>query len=128
MDFNLPDFSEADNAKLETRFMLNAYSFMAINLFRRPNFSNYLEGHSVMNFMEVTLLGYIANRSAKIFSDLTNEFNAQRSKLPPLAITEGRPEYLTLLYNYNLKRYKNIRLLMSRYNLDKYKNKARIKD
>ena len=128
MDFNLPDFSEADNAKLETRFMLNAYSFMAINLFRKPNFDNYLEGHSVMNFMEVTLLGYIANRSAHLFADLNTEFVEAKQKLTPLALSAGKPEYLALLYNYNLKRYKTIRLLMSRYNLDKYKNKTKIKD
>lgn len=124
----MPDFSEADNAKLETRFMLNAFSFMAINLFRKPNFDNYKEGHSVLNFMEMTLLGYVANRNSDAFKDIATEFQESKSKIPKLKILNGSVEYLELLYSYNLKRYHLIRLMMSRYNLDKYKNKQVIKD
>lgn len=124
----MPDFSEADNAKLETRFMLNAFSFMAINLFRKPNFDNYKEGHSVLNFMEMTLLGYVANRNSDAFKDIATEFQESKSKIPKLKILNGSVEYLELLYSYNLKRYHLIRLMMSRYNLDKYKNKQVVKD
>jgi len=128
MDVNMPDFSEADNAKLETRFMLNAFSFMAINLFRKPNFDNYKEGHSVLNFMEMTLLGYTANRSSDKFKELATEFNERKQKIPKLKVLNGSIDYLELLYSYNLKRYHLVRLLMTRYNLDKFKNKAVVKD
>tara|TARA_Y100000004_G_C8771704_1_gene351020 strand:+ start:191 stop:577 length:387 start_codon:yes stop_codon:yes gene_type:complete len=128
MDVNMPDFSEADNAKLETRFMLNAFSFMAINLFRKPNFDNYKEGHSVLNFMEMTLLGYTANRSSDKFKELATEFNERKQKIPKLKVLNGSIDYLELLYSYNLKRYHLVRLLMTRYNLDKFKNKSTPKD
>ncbi len=124
----MPDFSEADNAKLETRFMLNAFSFMAINLFRKPNFDNYKEGHSVLNFMEMTLLGYTANRSSDKFKELATEFNERKQKIPKLKVLNGSIDYLELLYSYNLKRYHLVRLLMTRYNLDKFKNKSTPKD
>jgi len=125
----LPDFAEATNAKLETRYIINYYSIGAINCFTsKPSPDLYVRGHNLLDFTEATLLGYIANRQEDKFKALRNEFLEEKNLLPKGKIKEYSSEYLNLLYKYNLKRYNLIRLLLSRYNLDRYKNRAVVKD
>lgn len=125
----VPDFSEATNAKLETRYIINYYSIGAINCFTsEPNPKLYLRGHNLLDWTEATLLGYIANRNEDRFKDLRNEFIEQKSKIPLGKVLANDSIYLNLLYKYNLKRYNLIRLLLSRYNLDQYKNRVVVKD
>ena len=125
----VPDFSEATNAKLETRYIINYYSIGAINCFTsEPNSKLYLRGHNLLDWTEATLLGYIANRNEDRFKDLRNEFIEQKSKIPRGKVLANDSSYLNLLYKYNLKRYNLIRLLISRYNLDQYRNRVAVKD
>jgi len=125
----VPDFSEATNAKLETRYIINYYSIGAINCFTsEPNSKLYLRGHNLLDWTEATLLGYIANRNEDRFKDLRNEFIEQKSKIPRGKVLANDSSYLNLLYKYNLKRYNLIRLLLSRYNLDQYRNRVVVKD
>jgi len=125
----VPDFSEATNAKLETRYIINYYSIGAINCFTsEPNSKLYLRGHNLLDWTEATLLGYIANRNEDRFKDLRNEFIEQKSKIPRGKVLANDSSYLNLLYKYNLKRYNLIRLLLSRYNLDQYRNRVAVKD
>lgn len=126
---NYPDFATADNAKLETRFIINCLSIEAINKFRgQPTLKSYEEGHKTLDWTEATLLGYIANRSNERFKDLRNEFIEQKSKIPKGKVLAGDFIFLNLLYEYNLKRYGLIRTLMSKYNLDQYRNRVVVKD
>jgi len=125
----VPDFSEATNAKLETRYIINYYSIGAINCFTsEPNSKLYLRGHNLLDWTEATLLGYIANRNEDRFKALRNEFIEQKSKIPKGKVLANDSSYLNLLYKYNLKRYNLIRLLLSRYNLDQYRNRVAVKD
>jgi len=125
----LPDFAEATNAKLETRYIINYYSIGAINCFTaEPTPKLYVRGHNLLDFTEATLLGYIANRQEEKFKALRNDFLEEKKKLPKGHIKEFSSKYLNLLYGYNLKRYNLIRLLLSRYNLDQYRNRAVVKD
>ena len=125
----VPDFSEATNAKLETRYIINWLSIGTINCFTsEPNPKLYLRGHNLADWMEATLLGYIANRNEERFKALRNEFIEQKSQLPKGKVLANDSSYLNLLYKYNLKRYNLVRLLMSRYNLDQYRNRVVVKD
>ncbi len=130
MDNNNIDFSEIGSSKLETRYIINFFSINFINAMTVLDAKGewYMKAHKTMDFIEATLLGYVAQKASFRFEELRKEFNEKRAKLTPVAIRKLDKTYLDLLYKYNLKRYTLVRTLLTRYNLDLYKNKVVAKD
>lgn len=124
------DFSTVTNSKYETRYIINYYSIKAINSFTAIGNKKewYIIGHKTMDFVQDTLLGYVAYRGAVKFEELEEEFKATKKKLSPVSIKNVDGKYQDILYTYNRKRYKLVRMLLTRYNLDLYKNKVVAKD
>ena len=72
----LPDFAEATNAKLETRYIINYYSIGAINCFTaEPTPKLYVRGHNLLDFTEATFEGL------NVWKDLERELRSVRSIL-----------------------------------------------
>ena len=130
MEADNVDFSTISNSKYETRYIINNYSMKFIESFTALNNKKswYIVGHKTMDFIEDTLLGYVAYRGSEAFEELETEFKEAKAKLPPAQIRDLHDKYLDILYTYNRKRYKLVRKLLTRYNLDLYKNKVVAKD
>jgi len=130
MDSDNVDFSTITNSKFETRYIINYYSIKAINSFTAIGNKKewYIIGHKTMDFVQDTLLGYVAYRGANAFEEIETEFKEAKAKLTPVQIRDVNDKYLDILYTYNRKRYKLVRSLLTRYNLDLYKNKVVAKD
>lgn len=137
MNANTTDFSEIGNAKYETRFIINTMTLTAwhalrvsINENKRAILASYLQANVDLDFAEKTIIGYMGNRQdgKEQFKLAKDDFFNKKNSLGIIQIKNGDPDYLNLLYDYNLKRYDIIRNLMSRYNLEDWKNKQRAKD
>jgi hypothetical protein len=137
MNANTTDFSEIGNAKYETRFIINTMTLTAwhalrvsINENKRAILASYLQANVDLDFAEKTIIGYMGNRQdgKEQFKLARDDFFNKKKALGIIQIKNGDPDYLNLLYDYNLKRYDIIRNLMSRYNLEDWKNKQRAKD
>lgn len=137
MNANTTDFSEIGNAKYETRFIINTMTLTAwhalrvsINENKRAILASYLQANVDLDFAEKTIIGYMGNRQdgKEQFKLAREDFFNKKKALGIIQIKNGDPDYLNLLYDYNLKRYDIIRNLMSRYNLEDWKNKQRAKD
>jgi|TARA_R100000084_G_C4652215_1_gene150510 hypothetical protein len=137
MNANTTDFSEIGNAKYETRFIINTMTLTAwhalrvsINENKRAILASYLQANVDLDFAEKTIIGYMGNRQdgKEQFKLAREDFFNKKKALGIIQIKNGDPDYLNLLYDYNLKRYDIIRNLMSRYNIEDWKNKQRAKD
>ncbi len=114
------------SVKWETRHRINEMSNDAYKCFTGlPNIQLYESGHKKCDWIEATLCGYIFSDLAQDkFDELRQDFEAKKAKLKPSVRRNKSSQYLDLIYNFNLKRYKYARKLMSKSGLEIYKKKV----
>lgn len=114
------------SVKWETRHRINEMADEVYKCFTNGlNYTHYENGHKKMDWLEATLCGYIFSEKAQeLFDELREEFYKKKIKLKSTSRKHKTPEYLDLIYRYNLKRYRYARKLMSKAGLEIYKKKV----